>query len=220
MRTERRYALIVFDWDGTLIDSAATIVECMQSAARDLGLPVPERERASHVIGLGLKDALHHAVPSLKPDRYLEFAERYRDHFIAREDAMQLFPGVRELLERLSRRGYRLAIATGKTRRGLDRAVLASGLADHFSASRCADETRSKPNPAMLIELMRELATGAPHSLMIGDTTHDLEMAHNAGVDALAVTYGAHPAAALQALAPQRCVASVSELERWLDANA
>lgn len=220
MRTERRYALIVFDWDGTLIDSAATIVECIQSAARDLGLPVPGRERASHVIGLGLKDALHHAVPSLKPDRYPEFAERYRDHFVAREDAMQLFPGVRELLERLSRRGYRLAIATGKTRRGLDRAVLASGLASHFSASRCADETRSKPNPAMLIELMRELATGAPHSLMIGDTTHDLEMAHNAGVDALAVTYGAHPAAALQALAPQRCVASVSELERWLDANA
>lgn len=220
MRTERRYALIVFDWDGTLIDSAAAIVECIQSTARDFGLPVPERERASHVIGLGLKDALHHAVPSLTPDRYAEFAERYRGYFTAREDAMQPFPGVRELLDRLSRRGHRLAIATGKTRRGLDRAIQASGLGSHFSASRCADETHSKPNPAMLIELMRELGTGAQDCLMIGDTTHDLEMAHQAGVDALAVAYGAHPAAALRALAPQRCVASVSELGRWLEANA
>jgi len=220
MRTERRYALIVFDWDGTLIDSAATIVECIQSAARDLGLPVPGHERASHVIGLGLEDALHHAVPSLQPERYPEFAERYRGHFAAREGAMQPFPGMRELLVRLSRRGHQLAIATGKTRRGLDRALQASGLGSHFSASRCADETRSKPNPAMLNELMRELATGAPHSLMIGDTTHDLEMARSAGVDALAVTYGAHPRTALQALAPQRCVASVDELGRWLETNA
>ena len=220
MRTELRYALIVFDWDGTLIDSAATIVECIQSAARDLDLPVPEQERASHVIGLGLRDALHHAVPSLMPERYLDFAERYGRHFLAREDAMQPFPGVHELLDRLSQRGHRLAIATGKSRRGLDRALHASGLAGQFAASRCADETHSKPDPAMLIELMRELASVAAESLMIGDTTHDLEMARNAGVDALAVTYGAHPAASLQALAPQRCVASVGELGRWLDANA
>ena len=220
MRAERRYCLIVFDWDGTLIDSAATIVDCIQAAAREMALPVPERARASHVIGLGLHDSLRHAVPSLPPDKYADFAEFYRQHFLAREDAMQLFAGVPELLGSLVARGHRLAVATGKSRRGLDRALEANGLGVYFAASRCGDETHPKPHPAMLLELLRELATDAQATLMIGDTSHDLEMARSAGVDAIGVAYGAHPVAALRALAPRQCVESVDELRRWLEANA
>ncbi len=220
MRADRRYALVVFDWDGTLIDSAATIVQCIQDAARDLDLPVPDDERARHVIGLGLHDSLRHAVPTLERARYGEFALRYRDHFLAREPEMQLFPGVPELIDRLARRGHRLAVATGKSRVGLDRALQASGLGAYFAATRCADETLPKPNPAMLLELMRELAADAAACLMIGDTSHDLEMARGAGVDAVGVAYGAHRAEVLQALAPRHCAASVLELRAWLEANA
>lgn len=219
MRTERRYALVVFDWDGTLIDSAATIVQCIQEAARELGLPVPPDDRARHVIGLGLHDSLQHAVPELEPARYGEFALRYRDHFLAREPAMQLFSGVRELLERLAQRGHRLAVATGKSRVGLDRALRASGLGAFFAATRCADETLPKPNPAMLLELMQELSADAAESLMIGDTSHDLRMARDAGVDAVGVTYGAHPPDLLQPLAPRHCATSVQDLAAWLERN-
>jgi phosphoglycolate phosphatase len=215
-----RYPLIVFDWDGTLIDSAATIVACIQEAARDMALPVPDRDTASHVIGLGLHDSLRHAVPALPVARYAEFVGRYRRHFLAREDAMQLFPGVRELLAALTGRGHRLAGATGKSRAGLQRALAASGLAPHFAASRCGDETSPKPHPAMLLELMSELAVEAGRVLMIGDTSHDLEMARGAGVAALAVGYGAHPAESLRALEPLECVASVEELRAWLERHA
>jgi phosphoglycolate phosphatase len=214
------YALIVFDWDGTLIDSAGTIVECIREASRDMGLEDPGHERASHVIGLGLHDSLRIAVPGLPQERYLEFVELYRRHFRAREDAMRLFPGVPELLEALASRGRLLAVATGKSRRGLDRALEASGLRDRFTATRCADETNPKPHPAMLLELMRALEVPPERALMVGDTSHDLEMAKGAGVDALAVSYGAHPEPALRALAPRECVASVAALHAWLEANA
>lgn len=216
---ERRYALIVFDWDGTLIDSAATIVECIQQAARDAGLPVPDRERASHVIGLGLHESLRIAVPDLPVERYREFAALYRKRFLAREDAMGLFPGARELIDELRGQGRQLAVATGKSRNGLDRALAASGLGACFAASRCADETHPKPHPAMLLELMQELSVDPPGALMVGDTSHDLEMAKSAGVDAVAVTYGAHPEASLRALDPLACVASVAELRQWLNAR-
>jgi phosphoglycolate phosphatase len=215
-----RYSLIVFDWDGTLIDSAGGIVECIQEAARDLYLPVPARETASHVIGLGLQDSLRVAVPTLAEDRYREFAEAYRRHFLARQGTMALFPGIRELLQDLHAAGHRLAVATGKSRRGLDHALESSALRRFFCASRCADETIPKPHPAMLLELMEQLAIAPGHALMIGDTSHDLEMAHSAGVDAVAVAYGAHPGAELRALAPRACVASVSELREWLTTNA
>jgi phosphoglycolate phosphatase len=218
--TERRYRLIVFDWDGTLIDSASTIAECIQAASRDLGLPVPTRERASHVIGLGLQDALRFAVPELPVDQTMAFVARYREHFLAREDEMQLLAGVAAVLEALRDRGHRLAIATGKSRRGLERALQASGLRAHFVASRCADETRPKPHPAMLIELMAELGVDARDALMVGDTSHDLEMARDAKVDAVAVTYGAHPESALRALEPLACVGSVDALHGWLTQNA
>jgi phosphoglycolate phosphatase len=211
-----RYSLIVFDWDGTLIDSASAIVECIQQAARDMGLVVPERERASHVVGLGLHDSLRHAVPDLPRERTMEFVECYRREFLAREDRMRLFPGVPELLEALRARGHALAVATGKSRRGLERSLDACGLRAYFAASRCADETEPKPNPAMLHELMQELASPPAQALMIGDTTHDLGMAAAAGVDALAVCYGAHAEGDLRALQPRACVASVPELSEWL----
>ncbi|MGH8720840.1 MAG: HAD family hydrolase [Burkholderiales bacterium] len=215
-----RYRLIVFDWDGTLLDSAAGIVESIQAAARDLRLPVPTHETASHVIGLGLQDSLRTAVPTLPAERYLEFADAYRRHFHARQDAMVLFPGARELLQDLQAGGHRLAVATGKSRRGLEHALEATALRPYFGATRCGDETQPKPHPAMLLELMQELDAPPAQALMIGDTSHDLEMARSAHVDAVAVAYGAHPSAALRALAPRACVASVEELRAWLTANA
>jgi len=209
------YRLLVFDWDGTIIDSATTIAECIRAAAADLGLEVPTKEQASHVIGLGLHDALRHAVPGLPAARTAEFVERYRHHFRAREDEMDLFPGMRELLQSLHGTKI-LGIATGKSRRGLDRALEATGLGPCFRASRCADETHPKPHPAMLLELMDELGVPAGQALMIGDTSHDLDMARAAGMDALAVTYGAHAEEGLRSCQPRACVASVPELDRWL----
>jgi phosphoglycolate phosphatase len=216
----KRFDLLVFDWDGTLIDSAGAIVACMQAAARDVGVRVPDDERASHVIGLGLHDALSHAVPGLSGTQYAEFVERYRVHFLARDAQLPLFPGTREMLAALRARGHTLAIATGKSRVGLARALGQVGLADVFAATRCADQCEPKPHPAMLFQLMEEL-DGAPEStLMIGDTSHDLQMAAAAGVPAVAVAYGAHPREALSALTPLALVESAEELARWLQANA
>jgi phosphoglycolate phosphatase len=211
--------VLVFDWDGTIIDSAATIVECIREASRELGLEVPERERASHVIGLGLHDAMRIAVPGLPAQRYPEFVASYRKHFLAREDSMQLFDGMRELLHALSKK-HLLAIATGKSRRGLDRALDAASLRPYFAASRCADETNPKPHPAMLREILDELQISEKEALMVGDTSHDLEMARAAGVDALAVTYGAHPEEGLRACGPLGCFSTVNQLRAWLNANA
>ena len=210
-----KYRLLVFDWDGTIIDSASSIAECICLAAGDLGLEVPTKEQASHVIGLGLQDALRLAVPGLMPEHVTEFVERYRHHFRACEGSMDIFAGMRELIESLH--GARiLGIATGKSRRGLDRSLDATGLKPFFRASRCADETHPKPHPAMLLELMAELEIPAEGALMIGDTSHDLDMARAAGVDALAVTYGAHAEEGLRSCKPRACVASVPELDRWL----
>ena len=216
----QRFELVVFDWDGTLIDSAGAIVACIQDACRDLGLPVPAAERASHVIGLGLADALAHAVPTLPPAEYGRLAERYRVHFLARDAALPLFPGTREMLEALRQRGHALAIATGKSRAGLARALQTTALAELFDATRCADQTAPKPEPDMLLELMDELGADPARTVMVGDTSHDLQMAASAGVAAVAVSYGAHPAESLAALAPLALVHSMEELTAWLAANA
>jgi phosphoglycolate phosphatase len=213
------YRLLVFDWDGTIIDSASAIVDCICAAARDTGIPVPPRERAAHTIGLGLHDALRFAVPELPAERYADFVAHYRKHFLACQDSMQLFEGMRELLSELSQT-HLLAIATGKSRRGLDRALQAGDLRAYFTASRCADETNPKPHPAMLLELMDELDASKEGTLMIGDTSHDLEMARAAGVDALAVTYGAHPEAGLRACEPLGCMENVQALKEWLKTHA
>jgi phosphoglycolate phosphatase len=214
-----RYPLIVFDWDGTILDSSSAIAECIRQAAGELRLEVPDFERASHVIGLGLEDALRTAVPGLPAARYPEFVDVYRRRFRASEASMQVFAGMRELLEQLSSR-HTLAIATGKSRRGLERALDATALRRHFRASRCADETSPKPHPAMLLELMEERGVGPREVLMIGDTSHDMDMARAAGVDALAVAYGAHREPGLRACGPLDCCADVARLREWLTANA
>ena len=210
------YRMIVFDWDGTLMDSAAAIVESIQAASRDLGLQPPDDARARHVIGLGLGDALRHAVPELPESRYGEMVERYRYHYLSRDHDLRLFAGVRELVDELAAAGRMLAIATGKSRLGLDRALKVSALGDRFHASRCADECPSKPHPQMLLELLEEFGLGPDEAVMVGDTTHDLQMAANAGLDAVGVAYGAHPRAALDGLSPRAVVDDVAGLAAWL----
>jgi phosphoglycolate phosphatase len=212
----KRFELIVFDWDGTLMDSTATIVASIQAAATDLGIPPPSDERASHIIGLGLIDALRYALPDLPAERYPVVAERYRHHFLSRDNDLLLFDGAAELIDELTAAGHYLAVATGKTRKGLDRAFAVSGLGPRFHASRCADECHSKPNPQMLEELMEEFGVEPDATLMIGDTTHDLLMARNAGVAALGVAYGAHPRESLEAESPVYCAGNVAELAAWL----
>jgi phosphoglycolate phosphatase len=215
-----RYELLVFDWDGTLIDSANTIVACIQAACRDLGLPVPDDARASHVIGLGLRDALSHAIPGLAESEYGRVVEHYRRHFLARDPEIPLFSGTEAMLAGLRERGHILAVATGKSRAGLARALENTGLRKLFASSRCADECSPKPAPDMLRELMVELDVRSTSTLMIGDTVHDLKMAANAGVDAVAVSYGAHPRPELVVLEPLACVDSIHELTQWLTQNA
>jgi phosphoglycolate phosphatase len=215
-----RYTLLVFDWDGTLIDSASAIVACIQAACRELRLPVPDDARASHVIGLGLKDALSYAIPGLPADDYGRVVESYRRHFLARDPEIPLFPGTRAMLVGLRDRGHLLAIATGKSRAGLYRALTNTGLQPFFSASRCADQCASKPAPDMLCELMEELGVESMKTLMIGDTVHDLQMAAAAGVGAVGVSHGAHPKRDLIALTPLACVDSTDELTAWLEQNA
>jgi phosphoglycolate phosphatase len=210
------YRLVVFDWDGTLMDSVATIIESIKAASRDLELPEPSDEKARHVIGLGLEDALRYAVPELSAERYPELADRYRHHYLSRDNQLTLFPGVSDLLNGLSEQGVLLAVATGKSRTGLDRALRLSGLEHCFQATRCADQCHPKPHPQMLLELMAEFELPPEAALMVGDTTHDLSMAANAQVDALGVSYGAHTTSALEALAPVFVVDSVGELSRWL----
>jgi phosphoglycolate phosphatase len=216
----KQFDLIVFDWDGTLMDSTATIVKCIQAAARDLGLPVPDNRAASYVIGLGLQDAMQAALPGVDPKYYPRMVERYRYHYLARDQELVLFDGVRDMLNELSQQGYFLAVATGKSRVGLNRAMDAVKLMSAFDATRCADETFSKPHPAMLQELTRELGQDMQRTLMIGDTTHDLQMAINAGASAIAVHYGAHSAEELRALAPMYAADTVSDLHAWLTEHA
>jgi phosphoglycolate phosphatase len=217
---DKRFELIVFDWDGTLLDSAGRIVACIQAAAADLGLPTPPDEQARRVIGLGLHEALRHAVPELEAERRDELADRYRHHYLSCDHELPLFTGAAELVRDLAARGYRLAVATGKSRKGLERAFTASGLRRYFHASRCADECHSKPHPQMLEELMTELGATPSTTLMIGDTTYDLQMAANAGVAALAVAYGAHPREALTEMTPLHCADSVADLSDWLRRHA
>jgi len=216
----KQFDLIVFDWDGTLMDSTATIVKCIQGAAKDLGLPIPNREQAAHVIGLGMAEAMQVAMPGLDPKVYPRIVERYRYHYLAKDHELTLFDGVPEMLQDLSQQGYFLAVATGKSRVGLNRSLNAAGLLSTFDATRCADETFSKPHPAMLQELTRELGQDLRRTVMIGDTTHDLMMAQNAGSSGIAVEYGAHPLNQLAACNPVYSARTVPELHEWLNENA
>lgn len=213
---KKQFDFIVFDWDGTLMDSTATIVKCIQAAAKDLGLPIPDERAASFVIGLSLQDAMQMVMPDVDPKYYPRMVERYRYHYLAKDHELPLFAGVREMLAELSQDGYFLAVATGKSRVGLNRAMHSASLLSAFDATRCADETFSKPHPAMLQELTRELGQDMKRTLMIGDTTHDLQMASNAGAASVAVEYGAHRASDLQPLDPIFSAKSVADLHAWL----
>lgn len=216
----KQFDLIVFDWDGTLMDSTSTIVKSIQAAAKDLGLPVPRDEDASHVIGLGLHEAMQTAMPNIDPALYPKMVERYRFHYLTKDPELVLFDGVRDMLAELSQEGYFLAVATGKSRVGLNRALNAVGLLSLFDATRCADETFSKPHPAMLQELTRELGQDLKRTVMVGDTTHDLLMANNAGAAAVAVEYGAHPVDQLQSCKPVYSAQNVGQLHEWLSQHA
>jgi phosphoglycolate phosphatase len=216
----RRFRLLVFDWDGTLVDSTAIIAGAIQQACRDLEVPAPDDTAARFVIGLGLIDALRYVAPSLPAAEYPRLSDRYRHHYLARDPEIPLFAGAREMLAELDARGFLLAVATGKSRVGLTRALQQQGLAHCFVASRCADEGFPKPHPDMLLTLMDRCGVSPVETLMIGDTTHDLELARNAGTCALAVSYGAHTLAGLAGLSPLATVTSIAELAAWLRANA
>jgi len=215
-----RYELVIFDWDGTIMDSTGLIASCIQESCREMGLPVPPESEARWVIGLGFIQSVEHVAPGLDRERQVALAESYRRHFVAREHEAPLFGGIPELLAGLRGRDRRLAVATGKARRGLDRALAASGLGPYFEATRCADEGFPKPHPDMVLRLLEETGVEPSRALMIGDTTHDLELAANAGVDAVAVTYGAHGEELLRARAARHYAASVAELAQWLHQHA
>ena len=212
----RRFDLIAFDWDGTLFDSTAIITRCIQEAVRDVGGTVPTDEAASYVIGMALMPALAHAAPDVPKERYPELGERYRHHYLAHQHDISLFDGVLPMLAALKSRQHLLTVATGKSRKGLDEALHAVELKGMFVGSRTADETRGKPHPQMLNELMAEFGARPERTLMIGDTTHDLQMAVNAGCPSVGVSYGAHEHGEFKVLKPRFVAHSVRELHDWL----
>ena len=212
----RQYDLIAFDWDGTLFDSTAIIARSIQAAVRDVGGTVPSDRDAAFVIGMGLKAALAHAAPDVPETRHPELGERYRHHYMAEQHRINLFDGTLAMLTELRARQHLLTVATGKSRSGLDIALQAVELRGLFDASRTADETAGKPNPRMLYELMAEFGATPERTLMIGDTTHDLQMARNAGCASVAVSYGAHRPEAFGALGPLFVAQSVPQLHQWL----
>ena len=214
------FDLLVFDWDGTLMDSAAAISNSLRLACEDMKINVPSEAEARYVIGMGLHDALAHVCPELPKTGYPALLERYRHHFLQRDGDTVLFEGVNEALRELKDLGFMLAVATGKSRRGLERAFEALTIKQYFDATRCADESFSKPHPGMLLWLLDELNVPAERALMIGDTSHDMEMAEAANVPRLGVTYGAHPVENLLMHQPLACVHTLAELISWLKTNA
>jgi len=216
----RQFDLIAFDWDGTLFDSTAIIVRCIQEAVVDVGGQRPSDQAAAWVIGMALHEALAHAAPDVPPSKYPELNVRYRHHYVRHQDDLSLFEGVLPLLHELRARQHWLAVATGKSRRGLDEALRSVALQGVFDGSRTADETAGKPHPRMLHELMREFGAAPERTLMIGDTTHDLQMARNAGCASVGVSYGAHDVDGFEALRPLFVAHTLADLRDWLLANA
>ena len=220
MNRPRQFDLICFDWDGTLFDSTAIIVRSIQQAVLDVGGQRPSDEAASYVIGMALMPALAHAAPDVPKEKYPLLGERYRHHYLATQHDISLFDGVLPMLADLKGRHHWLTVATGKSRRGLDDVLASRQLHGIFDGSRTADETAGKPDPRMLHELMREFGADPERTLMIGDTTHDLQMARNAGVASVGVSYGAHEPHDFGALGPRYIAHSVADLDRWLAEHA
>ena len=212
----RRFDLIAFDWDGTLYDSTQIIVRCIQSAVVDVGGQKPTDEQAAYVIGMALMPALAHAAPDVPKEKYPMLGERYRHHYAAHHNDLSLFEGILPMLQALREKQHLLTVATGKSRQGLDDALHQVALRGMFDGSRTADETAGKPNPRMLHELMAEFGVSPERTLMIGDTTHDLEMAHNAGCASVAVSYGAHGTSDFGRWNPLTVAHNVGELHDWL----
>ena len=219
-RRPRRFDLIAFDWDGTLYDSTQIIVRCIQAAVVDVGGARPSDTAAAYVIGMALMQALAHAAPDVPPEKYTELGNRYRYHYLQHQDDLSLFEGVLPMLDGLKARQHLLTVATGKSRRGLDEALRTVEFAGVFDGSRTADETAGKPDPLMLHELMQEFGVEPSRVLMIGDTTHDLQMAVNAGCASVGVSYGAHTPEDFGALNPLHVAHSVADLNQWLARNA
>ncbi|MFA5663490.1 HAD-IA family hydrolase [Castellaniella sp.] len=213
------YDAVIFDWDGTLMDSTAHIVGALQGACRDLGLRVPPADEAGWVIGLSLQAALYRLVPELGADRVDQFIARYRVHHTRMLHQVQLFSGQDHLLHELHTAGVVLGVATGKSRVGLDASLDQLGLQALFQATRTADEARGKPDPDMLLQLLDELRLDPGRVLMVGDTTHDVLMAHAAGVDSLAVAYGAHRPEQLETARPTALAFSVDDMQGWVRAR-
>ena len=220
MSRPRQFDLICFDWDGTLFDSTAIIVRSIQQAVLDVGGARPTDQAAAYVIGMALMPALAHAAPDVPKDKYPLLGERYRHHYLATQHDISLFDGVLPMLADLKRRHHWLTVATGKSRRELDDVLASRQLHGIFDGSRTADETAGKPHPRMLHELMREFGAEPERTLMIGDTTHDLQMAVNAGCASVGVSYGAHEPSEFGALRPRFIAHSATELHRWLADNA
>jgi phosphoglycolate phosphatase len=212
----RRFDLIAFDWDGTLYDSTKVIVRAIQAAVVDVGGRMPTDQAAAYVIGMSLGPALARAAPDVPPEKYAELGARYRHHYHLHQDDLTLFDGVVPLLQDLKARHHWLAVATGKSRRGLDEVLRSEELHGVFDGSRTADETAGKPHPRMLHELMRQFGTEPERTLMIGDTTHDLQMARNAGCPSIGVSYGAHEPDGFHELGPLHIAHSVADLRDWL----
>ena len=217
MSANTRYELVVFDWDGTLMDSEIRIVTCMQRAAADAGFPVPTEDAARDIIGLGLNEAVGRLFPAAGAHDVDRLIDHYRRHWLGNQvEAAILFEGAAQLVAGLHRTGYLLAVATGKSRRGLDQALDESRLGGYFHATRCADETFSKPHPQMLNEILTDLDVSPGNALVIGDTEYDMQMARNARVDAVGVSHGVHSADRLLDQGALRCFDDLFEFGGWL----
>ncbi|MCW9013969.1 MAG: HAD-IA family hydrolase [Gammaproteobacteria bacterium] len=212
------YKLLIFDWDGTLMDSEARIVNCLRAASTEvIGEETRSNDELKDVIGLGLREALKKLHPSINSQTIEKMADAYRYQYLEINDTpSELFPGVEELLEELENTGYWLAIATGKGRQGLDQALEYTGLGHRFHTTRCASETFSKPHPLMLEEILNQLGLEVADALMIGDTEYDMEMAKNIGMDRLGVSYGVHATERLEIHQPIGCIHNITELTDYL----
>jgi phosphoglycolate phosphatase len=214
----QRFNLLVFDWDGTLMDSEARIVACLRAAIQDLELEPREDSSLKNIIGLGLTEAVNTLYPGSEASLHKAMTDRYRYHFLtANETSSELFEGAEQVLKSLAEAGYLLAVATGKGRAGLDKVLEETGLGGYFHATRCSDETFSKPHPLMLEQLMDELGAEPGETLMIGDTEYDMQMAGNARTSALAVSYGVHEKERLMKHNPIHCIDAIHEIEAWLN---
>ena len=212
------YKMLIFDWDGTVIDSQARIIASMQAAADELGHDPLCPEAVRNIIGLGLPEAIRALIPEICPDGTERMRERYAHHFLVQNKTpTELYPGVRQTLVNLREKGFRLAVATGKSRRGLDRVLEQTKLGELFEITRCADETCSKPDPRMLAEILAETGLTASDAVMIGDTEYDLEMSQRIRMDGVAVSYGAHQLERLRRFKPVTEIHHFPELELWLD---